>query len=161
MLFPETVYLVPEKNYMKKIICIAMAGALIVSACNKKSVPSTSGTSGSSSSTSSTSSKEESKSTSVVTTKTDAQNQADLEAKRKEEQRQAEQAKAAAPEKPSDEVSGQNIYTTKCAKCHGAKPVGNWTFNQWEGILKSMVPKAKLNADEESQLIAYIKAHAK
>src|SRR5262245_24535984 len=34
------------------------------------------------------------------------------------------------PEKPSDEVSGKTVYTTKCARCHAAKAVNAYTFSQ-------------------------------
>jgi cytochrome c5 len=65
------------------------------------------------------------------------------------------------PDKPSDEESGLVVYKAKCTTCHAAKTVNAYTFNQWHGILKSMVPKAKLSSDEENQVVAYIKANAK
>jgi mono/diheme cytochrome c family protein len=65
------------------------------------------------------------------------------------------------PNKPSQEESGKNIYTSKCSKCHAAKNIGAYTYDQWEGILKSMIPKAKLTADEENLVVAYIRSHVK
>ncbi|MEO6612598.1 MAG: cytochrome c [Chitinophagaceae bacterium] len=65
------------------------------------------------------------------------------------------------PNKPSDEESGKNLYTSKCGKCHALKNTAAYTYDQWEGILKSMIPNAKLTADEETQVVAYIRAHAK
>jgi polyhydroxyalkanoate synthesis regulator phasin len=32
---------------------------------------------------------------------------------------------------------------------------------QWDNILKSMIPKAKLNDDEAKQVAAYVMEHAK
>ena len=66
-----------------------------------------------------------------------------------------------APNKPDAEELGKSIYSSKCNKCHGAKNVKNYNLTQWEGILKSMVPNAKLSTEEENYLLAYIKANAK
>lgn len=65
------------------------------------------------------------------------------------------------PGKPSDVEMGRSIYTVKCSNCHAAKNVKNYTFNKWESILKTMVPNAKLSSEEESYLVAYIRANAK
>lgn len=65
------------------------------------------------------------------------------------------------PEKPSEEETGKVVYAGKCGRCHALKNVSSYTFTQWGGILKTMIPNAKLSADEESQVVAYIKAHAK
>ncbi len=65
------------------------------------------------------------------------------------------------PNKPSEEESGKNVYTAKCGKCHALKNTGAYTYNQWETILKTMIPRARLNADEETQVVTYIRANAK
>ena len=56
---------------------------------------------------------------------------------------------------------GKAVYTTKCSKCHGAKEVTAYTATRWEGILKNMIPKAKLNEAESEQVTAYVMANAK
>ncbi len=58
-------------------------------------------------------------------------------------------------------VAGKTIYTTKCTKCHGAKDVTAYTSERWDGILKSMIPKAHLTDEEAGQVTAYVKANAK
>lgn len=58
-------------------------------------------------------------------------------------------------------TAGKTIYTTRCAKCHAAKDVTAYTSERWDGILKSMIPKAHLNDDEAKQVTAYVKANAK
>lgn len=65
------------------------------------------------------------------------------------------------PEKASDEETGRTIYNSKCKQCHAAKNVSRYTLAQWESILKTMVPNAKLSAEEEYFLLAYIRANAK
>ena len=57
--------------------------------------------------------------------------------------------------------NGKNVFVTKCGKCHALKNTGDYTANQWDGILKAMAPKAKLSGDETRQVEAYIKANAK
>jgi cytochrome c5 len=57
--------------------------------------------------------------------------------------------------------AGKTIYTTKCTKCHPAKPVENYDVAKWEGILKAMIPKAKLDETESAQVTAYVNENAK
>jgi mono/diheme cytochrome c family protein len=61
----------------------------------------------------------------------------------------------------ADLEAGKAIYETKCARCHTAKPVGNYTAGRWVGILKSMVPKAKLDSTQTAQVTAYVNTNAK
>jgi mono/diheme cytochrome c family protein len=56
---------------------------------------------------------------------------------------------------------GHAIYTTKCGKCHGLKNPADFTPTRWDGILKVMAAKAKLNDVETAQVAAYVKANAK
>ena len=58
-------------------------------------------------------------------------------------------------------IKGRAIYTGKCIKCHNANPVENFTAARWDGILRSMIPKSKLNFEEAAQVTAYVKAHCK
>ena len=57
--------------------------------------------------------------------------------------------------------AGKTVYTTKCTKCHPAKPVESYDVAKWEGILKAMIPKAKLDETESAQVTAYVNANAK
>jgi mono/diheme cytochrome c family protein len=56
---------------------------------------------------------------------------------------------------------GKGIFTTKCSKCHATKDVTAYTTTRWEGILKNMIPKAKLNEAESQQVTAYVMEYAK
>lgn len=66
--------------------------------------------------------------------------------------------KVANPEVAS---AGQTVYANRCGRCHGLKKTENYTTQQWENILKSMIPKAKLNDDEAREVTAYVLEHAK
>jgi cytochrome c5 len=68
------------------------------------------------------------------------------------------ETKVANPEVAS---AGQTVYTNRCGRCHGLKKTENYTTQQWDNILKSMIPKAKLNDDESKQVTAFIMEHAK
>jgi mono/diheme cytochrome c family protein len=56
---------------------------------------------------------------------------------------------------------GKTVYTSRCGRCHGLKDVTAYTTTRWEGILKSMAPKAKLNETETQQVAAYVMEYAK
>lgn len=69
--------------------------------------------------------------------------------------------KAAEPALSPDMAAGKVIYTTSCIRCHDAKPVANWTVEEWKPILKSMVKKSKLDSAQTVQLTVYVNAFAK
>ena len=58
-------------------------------------------------------------------------------------------------------AAGQRVYTASCGRCHDLNPVDKFTAQQWEGILKRMIPKAKLNAEQSKQVTDYVLANAK
>jgi len=57
--------------------------------------------------------------------------------------------------------AGQTVYVNRCGRCHYLKTAQDYTKQQWQNILKSMIPKAKLNDDEAKQVTAYVMEHAK
>ena len=57
--------------------------------------------------------------------------------------------------------AGQLVYTTSCTKCHDAKPVQRWTVDEWKPILRSMIPKSKLDSTQAADVRAYVNAYAK
>lgn len=57
--------------------------------------------------------------------------------------------------------AGKTVYVNRCGRCHGLKNTEKYTQQQWENILKSMIPKAKLNDEEAKQVTAYVMANAK
>ena len=58
-------------------------------------------------------------------------------------------------------IAGKEIYTSKCTRCHGPKPVDNWTVAEWVPIIDRMAPKARLEATEKSNVTAYVNFYAK
>lgn len=69
----------------------------------------------------------------------------------------------AAAEKTALIAAGNAVYTdkTKCARCHKPKDVTAYTQERWTGILKKMVPMAKLDETEAKQVTAYVMENAK
>lgn len=57
--------------------------------------------------------------------------------------------------------AGKIIYETKCTRCHAPKPVQDYTTTRWVGILRAMVPKARLDSVQTIQLTAYVNTNAK
>lgn len=72
----------------------------------------------------------------------------------------ATSAPAPAPD-PAMVEAGKTVFNTKCTKCHAAKVVDNYTVDKWNSILKSMIPKAKLDDTEAAQVTAFVTAGAK
>jgi mono/diheme cytochrome c family protein len=58
-------------------------------------------------------------------------------------------------------VAGQRVYIAYCGRCHALNPVEKFSAQRWDGILKSMIPKAKLNTEQSKQVTAYVMANAK
>lgn len=129
---------------MTKIIALSILIAVIAVACAKKSIPTTSSSGAETSPTKIT----------VAEKKSDADKPSVVA-------QPIETKASTVPNKPDEEVMGKNVYTAKCGKCHALKNVASFSFTQWEGILKTMVPNAKLTAEEESQVVAYIKSNSK
>ncbi|MER3465405.1 MAG: hypothetical protein C4329_14335 [Chitinophagaceae bacterium] len=56
--------------------------------------------------------------------------------------------------------AGHVVYDNRCGRCHGLKDVTKYTTAQWDGILKSMIRKAKLDDTQAQQVTAYVMANA-
>ncbi len=53
---------------------------------------------------------------------------------------------------------GKRIYFTRCAQCHRAIPIKQYSLKQWERLLPPMVKKSKLDATQGAELRAYVRA---
>lgn len=57
--------------------------------------------------------------------------------------------------------AGKKIYGGKCVRCHDLKEPDVYDASKWETILKSMIPKARLNEQQAGELKAYVMSNAK
>ena len=130
---------------MKKVIITVTTFSVIVVACSKKSIPS------------------------VTQQASERIEQNTDTAKAKDDNEQA-MAKETADRKPAAKESGEidlavmqgkAVFGAKCGKCHELKNPTAYTQAKWESILKVMAPKAKLTAEETSNVAAYVKAEAR
>ena len=55
-------------------------------------------------------------------------------------------------------TTGRRIFAGKCTACHTADPVGKYTATEWRGIVSDMAARTKLDAAQQSALLAYIEA---
>ena len=58
-------------------------------------------------------------------------------------------------------ASGQQIYTTKCGRCHGLKRAEDYTAERWVGIMQDMAVRARLDSVEKAHVLGYVQANAK
>jgi cytochrome c5 len=63
--------------------------------------------------------------------------------------------------KSSNLDMGKTIFVTKCNTCHANKNSFDYTKEQMKNILKTEIPKAKLDSKEAEQLTAYLLANTK
>jgi hypothetical protein len=59
-----------------------------------------------------------------------------------------------------DLVIGQRVFTNKCGKCHDLPDPARYTAERWDGILRSMIPRAGISREQEVHLTAYVKSNA-
>ena len=59
-----------------------------------------------------------------------------------------------------DLVIGQRVFTNKCGKCHDLPDPAKYTAERWDGILRTMIPRAGISREQEVHVTAYIKANA-
>jgi len=57
--------------------------------------------------------------------------------------------------------TAKSLYENNCAKCHKLKDPASRTPEEWNNILKSMIPKAKLAYEDGRLVRAYLIANSK
>lgn len=55
---------------------------------------------------------------------------------------------------------GRNTYLTRCAACHSAQPVRDYSAKAWERIMPGMCRLAKLSPEQSAEIRAYVLAAA-
>ena len=58
-------------------------------------------------------------------------------------------------------AQAQTLYENNCAKCHNLKEPNSRTPEEWNNILKVMIPKAKLSYEDGRLVRAYLVANSK
>ena len=56
---------------------------------------------------------------------------------------------------------GADLFNLHCGKCHELPKPADFTIEDWKPIMAAMAPKAKLNAEETTWVLAYVNANAK
>lgn len=67
----------------------------------------------------------------------------------------------AAKYNPQQLETGKTIFQSNCNKCHKLKEPGSRTPEQWNKVLKRMIPKAKLSDNDGMLVRAYLIANSK
>ena len=69
-----------------------------------------------------------------------------------------ETTEAVVMRKPSvEESEGMTLYNTNCNKCHELKTISDYSMERWTKIVPNMASQAKLDATQESKIVAYVK----
>lgn len=58
-------------------------------------------------------------------------------------------------------ITGKSIYINRCGRCHALKPIEKYSKEEWNGILKDMIPRANLNEAEAKEVTAFVLANSK
>jgi len=55
----------------------------------------------------------------------------------------------------ADTLVGKEVFVTRCGRCHELPKPEQFTFHRWNEILTTMVPKARLTAEQSAHITAY------
>lgn len=55
-----------------------------------------------------------------------------------------------------DDTAAATLYAAKCASCHELQPREKYTANQWKRIVPEMAKLAKINSDQEAQILQFV-----
>ncbi|MGI2259841.1 molybdopterin-dependent oxidoreductase [Shewanella sp. GXUN23E] len=69
--------------------------------------------------------------------------------------------KAVTGHKAQAQSKGETLFYNSCTLCHAAPTPSDYTYRQWQGITKSMFPRAGLGPDEQAEVLSFLKSHAK
>ncbi|WP_234400282.1 molybdopterin dinucleotide binding domain-containing protein [Shewanella marina] len=69
--------------------------------------------------------------------------------------------KAVGGGKKQTQSKGEELFYGSCTLCHAAPHPADYTIGQWEGITKSMFPKAGLSAADQKLVLEFLEKNAK
>jgi cytochrome c5 len=58
-------------------------------------------------------------------------------------------------------IIGKQLYEANCGKCHELHNTTSFTSNEWRPIMNRMADKAKFNAEQKANVLAYVINNAK
>jgi cytochrome c5 len=58
-----------------------------------------------------------------------------------------------------DMAMGKTIFTNRCGRCHALPDPIQYTAQRWDGILAIMIPRSRMDKEQEIHVTAYIKAN--
>ena len=64
------------------------------------------------------------------------------------------------PDIAPDTSTGKAVFMARCGRCHALPEPSQYPAARWEGILSSMMPKARLNPEQKIHIAAWVKANA-
>ena len=56
----------------------------------------------------------------------------------------------------TQKLSGQDLYTIHCNRCHTQRYPKEWTPGQWKTLMMHMRVRANLPADQASEILKYM-----
>lgn len=66
---------------------------------------------------------------------------------------------AAAPDNDARELEhGRTLFLNRCLQCHTLPAVTKYSAAEWPGLVRGMAARAELNAEQEREIIAYLRA---
>lgn len=72
----------------------------------------------------------------------------------------AKPAQAAAPQKPKHELTGAELYSMHCNRCHPERYPTERTAAQWKTILLHMRVRANLPAEQARTILKYLQENS-
>jgi cytochrome c5 len=58
-------------------------------------------------------------------------------------------------------AAGKILFETKCNRCHDLKDTKVYTADRWATILRTMIPRARLNDEQAKQVTSYVMVNAR
>lgn len=56
---------------------------------------------------------------------------------------------------------GKTLYENSCVRCHKLKEPGNYTQEQWPGIMDKMQKRSRITDEEKATILTYLLSEAK
>ena len=61
----------------------------------------------------------------------------------------------------ADALVGEGLFNQHCGRCHDLPKIEDYSAERWDRIVPSMAKKSKLNAEQETSVMTYVKESLK